>query len=100
MPATTDSVITVTPEALQTMSDMSIRVEKVGQLHGYNSEEYRELLRSYSSALITVFRLGGRISKDGELGLFGASFIAYGVVWHPKNRADPECLLGEWGVHS
>jgi hypothetical protein len=44
---------------------------------------------------------GRRITKDDELSLFGASYIAYGVIFQPRReggRAEPSA--GTWSVHS
>ena len=58
-------------------------------------------MKSLVAALVSVLRLGGRITKEDELSLFGSSFIAYGVIFFPRReggQADP--LLGTWSVHS
>src|SRR6266545_4364255 len=96
-----DRHIELTPAALQVISAMHQRVAAIGDEYGQESSEHVEALKSLLDALVRVLRLGGRITKEDELSLFGASFIAYGVIFFPRRthgQADP--LLGTWSVHS
>lgn len=81
---------------------MQHRVNDVAMMYGETSREHVDMLKSLVLALTGVLRLGGHISRDGELSLFGSSFIAYGVIFHPKyldgRKRDP--LLGDWSIHS
>lgn len=96
-----DVKLEITPEAERTIAAMRDRVNEVARLYGEHSPQHVEMLRSLTDALMHVLRLGGRISKDDELGLLGVSFIVYGVVFFAK-RIDGErhTLLGDWSVHS
>lgn len=89
------------PEALEVIGKMRERVRQVGEAFGFHSTEYIEILESFNGALLSLIHLGGRITKDGELSLFGLSFIAYGVIFHRKHRdGKPLDLLGSWSCHS
>jgi hypothetical protein len=96
-----DRHLELTPAALKVIEAMQQRVAAIGDEYGQESSEHVEALKSLLAALVQVFRLGGRITKEDELSLFGASFIAYGVVFFPrKTHGVPDRLLGEWSVHS
>jgi hypothetical protein len=96
-----DRHLELTPAALKVIEAMQQRVAAIGDEYGQESSEHVEALKSLLAALVQVFRLGGRITKEDELSLFGASFIAYGVVFFPrKTHGVPDPLLGEWSVHS
>jgi hypothetical protein len=48
-----------------------------------------------------MLQLGGRITRDDELSLFGACHLAYGVIFFPRReggQTDP--LRGTWSLHS
>jgi hypothetical protein len=91
----------LTPAALHVLSAMEQRAAAVADEYGEASREHVETLRSLVNALGHMLRLGGRITKDGELSLFGASFIAYGVIFHPhRSGGDPDPLRGTWSLHS
>jgi len=93
--------ISVSPEAQSTLSAMQGRLGAIASEFGQHSEEYLETLESFAFAVLQVLRLGGKISQDGELSLYGASFIHYGVIFHGKfvdGKRHP--LLGTWSVHS
>jgi hypothetical protein len=98
----TDTRLELTDGALQVIGAMERRVAEVAQEYGELSPEHVEIMQSLVSALAHVFRLGGRITKDDELSLFGASFIAYGVIFHRHRRKDgePDHLRGTWSLHS
>lgn len=96
-----DTAVLITPEAERTLGDMRRRVDDIGMEYGRYSEEYLKVTFSLLDALMGIMRLGGRISRDGDLALFGASFIAYGVIWFPKRNGDErDPLLGDWSIHS
>jgi hypothetical protein len=96
-----DRHLEITPAALQVISAMQQRVAAIGDEYGQESSEHVEALKSLLDALVRVLRLGGRITKEDELSLFGASFIAYGVIFFPRRtHGVPDPLLGEWSVHS
>jgi hypothetical protein len=96
-----NTILELTPEAMQTISRMRQRVEDVAMQYGHTSEEHIEMLRSYTNALENVLRLGGKIYRDAELSLLGVSFITYGVIFHRKHHeGTPDELLRDWSVHS
>lgn len=92
----------LTEEAVQTIGDMEARVALIATMYGERSQEYVKAVQSLAHVLATMFRLGGRISKDGELSLLGCSFMTYGIIWFGKcldnNQRDP--VLGDWSCHS
>lgn len=102
----TDRALTISPEAAQTITAMHQRVDQVAMAYGRHSAEHVDMLESLNRALTSLLRLGGRISRDGDLSLFGASWIAYGVIFHAKYLHDGvhgsvrDPLLGEWSCHS
>jgi hypothetical protein len=99
--AATDTRLELTPGALQVLSAMEQRAAAVAQEYGECSPEHVEMLRSLVNVLGHMLRLGGRITKDGELSLFGASFIAYGVIFHAhRTGGQPDPLRGTWSLHS
>ena len=51
-----------------------------------------EVALSFAKAAANLARLGGRVSRDGELSLYVVSNFHYGVVWFADDRA--------WSVHS
>ncbi len=99
MPDPTDTTVTLTPEALQAIDAMHAKVADIGMHYGHSSEEYVKALESLAAVLSQVLRLGGRITRDGD-GLYGASFIAYGVVFSAKHVDGVRTAAGEWSVHS
>lgn len=94
-----DVKLEFTEAAVIELGNMQQRVRDIGQTFGINSNEYVEAQESLIHGLLSVIRLGGQISKDGELCLYGASFIHFGLVWHP-DRNDSTGLLGSWSCHS
>jgi hypothetical protein len=92
----------ISEEAARTLGDMRRRVADIEMEYGRFSEEHLTALKSLLDNVLGVLRLGGRISREGELSLFGASFIAYGVIWHAKyiNGTERDPLLGDWSTHS
>jgi hypothetical protein len=93
--------IEMTPGALDAVTAMQQRVGAVAGEYGEGSPEHVEILDSLVTALATLLRLGGRITKDDDLSLFGASYIAYGVIFFPRRTdGQPDPLLGTWSVHS
>ena len=91
-----DRRLELTPGALKVITAMEQRIARVALEYGKHSPEHVEMLGLVSS-LATMLRLGGRITPEDELSLFGASFIAYGVIFHPNRSGDqPDPLLGSW----
>ena len=100
-PAAEGTQLEMTPAALRVITAMQQRVATVALEYGEESAEHVEMLRSLVSVLVSLLRLGGRITWDDELSLFGSSFIAYGVIFHPNRSGDQrDPLLGSWSVHS
>jgi hypothetical protein len=87
----------LTPGALEVVTAMQERVAAVAEEYGEGSPEHVEILKSLASALARVLELGGRITKDDELSLFGASYIAYGVILHPRAKAAGRTPFSEPG---
>jgi hypothetical protein len=106
MSTTTDTVITLDPRAVQTIERMTDHVTTLGRFYGTASPAHAIAAASLAHSLRTMIRLGGRITEEGELSLYGVSFIDYGVVFHPAARPDGYAEVadapqpGEWTVHS
>ena len=104
--ATTDTTISFSPQAVETIQRMADHVSRLGAFYGGDSPEACRAAASLARSLAAVIGLGGRITKDSDLGLYGASFIAYGVVFHgtsvpePYAEIDGAPMPGEWSVHS
>jgi hypothetical protein len=94
--------LSVTESGGSTLVNMRQRVRDIEMEHGHFSSEYIKILESLLDNILNILRLGGRVSKDGELSLFVHSFIVYGVIFHSKyidgENRDP--LLGDWSCHS
>lgn len=91
----------ITPEAQRTLSAMQERLGAISANFGPHSEEYLETVESFAFSVLQVLRLGGKLYSDGELSLYGVSFIHYGVVFHRRYiDGDYHPLLGTWSVHS
>lgn len=87
-----DVTLTLTEEAQKTISAMIGNVHAVGNVYGLESKEYRTVADSLPRAMESILRLGGRITRDGELSLYGSSFIAYGVIFFSDGSARcPDC---------
>lgn len=101
-----ETTVEFTEEGRATAEAMFSACNRVGRAHGDGSPLYRDMVLSLHHSLASMFRLGGRISRDGPLSLFGSSFIAYGVIFFPTDRdVDRSTLLeaavpGTWSVHS
>lgn len=96
-----DVQLSINEDAERTLGDMRRRVDDIGTEYGRFSEEYVNAMRSLLDNLLGIMRLGGRISRDGELSLYGASFIHYGVIFFAKRNGDErDPLLGDWSTHS
>jgi len=93
--------------ALRNISNMQQRVYMIGEYFGTDSKEYSLAAESLSAVLAQVLRLGGRITAEDDLSLYGDSFIQYGVIFH-RNRTplmtkfgdELADFAGEWSVHS
>jgi hypothetical protein len=96
-----DVRLELTPEAIQTYGEMESRCHAIAELCGEGSPEHVEALVSLVRSVGHMLRLGGRITRDGELSLFGASFIAYGLIFHNEYKdGERNPLTGTWSVHS
>lgn len=102
----TGTVIAFDQRAVQTVQRMGDYVARLRSFYGEDSVEHRQAAASLAHSLQAMIGLGGRVSQDGELGLYGVSLIHYGVVFH--SRGVPEAYTGidgapqpgEWSVHS
>lgn len=98
-----DTPIVITIHADLAIADMQARVLAVADQYGRQSEQHVDMLESLMRAFATVFRNGGVITRDGELGLYGVSGFHYGIVFHRHYLPDgntPDPLLGTWESHS
>lgn len=97
-----DVQLTITESGEKTIAAMRRRVEDIRIEYGKFSDEYVDVLTSLLDNILNVLRLGGTVSRDGDLSLIVNSFILYGVIFHRKyidgNERDP--LLGDWSCHS
>jgi hypothetical protein len=96
-----DVQLVLTPGVMSVLNAMEQRCAEIGECCGAGSPEHLEALTSLIRSVFHMLRLGGRITKDDDLSLFGASYIAYGVIFHPHHQGgnrDP--LVGSWSVHS
>jgi hypothetical protein len=96
-----DTKLELTEGAIQTIGRMEQRVCEIGLHYGESSADYLKALRSLQLCLAQLLRLGGRVTLDGDLGLYSISFIHFGIVFHSTYRdgeRDPMC--GEWSCHS
>lgn len=102
MAVATDTTITLTPRAIQNISNMQMRVARIGSEFGFQSEEYIKILESLNQALLGVLRLGGRVMAEDDLSLLVDSYITVGCIWHPRHIGGGERhgVLGEWSLHS
>jgi hypothetical protein len=75
----------LTPGALGVIAAMQARVAAVAEEYGEDSPEHAEIAASLANALARMLQLGGRITKDDDLSLFGASHLAYGVIFFPRH---------------
>ena len=92
-----------TPEAKNTVSAMRGRVQEIGAAFGRESKEFADAASSLAMSLSSMIGLGGNISEDSDLSLYGVNeFICYGVNWSPAKRdaAWPHDLPGTWSVNS
>lgn len=93
--------------AMDVCRDMMLACHRVAAAYGPASDEYLKMVGSLTQAMSNMFRLGGRVTKDGELSLYVvARSIHYGVVFfpdvRPADRSDLTRLAcpGTWSVHS
>ena len=96
-----DTKIRIPTEVQRVLLDMHQRCEAIATECGRTSDEYVRALESLVEALMTIFRLGGRVtgSPDDPLSLSGDSWIAYDVTFHAEYREDtPDSMLGTWSV--
>lgn len=99
-----DLTITLTPEAQLEIQKMHSHVINIIAEYGTDSDEYRMTADSLMRVLADLCRLGGRITRDGDLSLYGVTHYGmhYGIVWFPKPNPDHPTAVaaGEWSVHS
>jgi hypothetical protein len=102
--------LTFTPQAITTLNKMRNTIAEIGAHYGMNSVEYLNANSTFAHCITSLITLGGDISADGELSLFGYSKLAnsehgfsYGMVWH--SRKAPEEYrnfpnYGTWSINS
>lgn len=110
METTQDRTVTLTENALIAISDMRDKCSTIEAWYGNDHPKSIAAVRSLAYSLTHMIRLGGVIHKDGDLSLFGSSFIHYGIVWFGDKNAGVHADTGEdligapetgtWSVHS
>lgn len=102
---TSDTAISFAPQAVQTIQRMGDHVSRLGTFYGEHSPEHCRAATSLAHCLAAVIGLGGRITQDSDLGLYGVSFFHYGVVFHAARVPEPYAHVdgvpepGAWSVH-
>lgn len=91
MATQTETQVTFTPEASETISNIENYLYLIEMHFGQNSDENKTARQSWHQALVQIVRLGGRVSRDGDLALVGISFITYGVIFH--TTYGPHCKI-------
>jgi hypothetical protein len=95
-----DTTLVLTPAAIKTIGAMQQRLVDVDRQYG-DSPQTTKMLWSLLQALIGMIRLGGEISQDDELSLYGIAFIHYGVNFSAERDGDQrDPLLGTWSLNS
>jgi hypothetical protein len=93
-----EPTITFTPEALKVIRDMRWRCHVIADHYGHGGAEHLAALESFATSITAMLGLGGRITADGDLSLYGVSpTIHFGVNWSPDRR---DQLVGTWSVNS
>ena len=123
---TATHTIEFTQEALKTIEAMENQCHEIRHFYGDSHRKTRRAYQTLAHSLRAMIGLGGRISRDEDLSLYGVGFIHYGIVWfgdknegkiHREDLAEmgyerelpegqefltmigsPE--TGEWSVHS
>lgn len=102
----TDTVIAFDQRAVQTIQRMGDHVATLRSFYGEHSAEHGRAAASLAHSLQAMIGLGGRVSQDGQLGLYAVSDIHYGVVFHAGRVRHPYAGIdgapqpGEWSLHS
>lgn len=104
---TTERTVEFSERATATLMEMHAACDRVRiACGGAYDRAYLEMVDSLVMAIAGVARMGGKVSQDGPLSLYVASFIHYGVIFFPNDRsADRDTLLtapvpGTWSAHS
>lgn len=97
-----DTTITFTPEAMRNIRNMRHRVNEISMYYGVDSPQSERASSSFAHSLVSMLELGGRITAEDDLGLYGVNdYIHYGVVFHAERTPiDGAPVCGEWSVHS
>lgn len=88
MATTTDTTVTITPEAQATINRMKAHVWELREFYGEDSDEFQRAAETLGDALHAVLSLGGRVMSDGPVSLYGIGAFHYGVIF----RAAPVTL--------
>lgn len=101
----TDRPVTlaVTPRALAVLDSAGANAARLALVHGDDSREHREALRSLVRVLISVLHLGGRLGWTDEHCLTGLTDEGrtYEVTFHPW-PSEPGVITspGVWSLHA
>jgi hypothetical protein len=101
----TDRPVTllVTPEALTVLECAAADAARLALMHGDDSREHREAMRSLIRVLLSVLHLGGRLGWTDEHCLTGLSEDGrtYEVVFHHwRSGQQPTVAAGVWSLHT
>ena len=94
-----DFPLQITDGAQQNIIDCVWRIIEISNRYGYRSEDPLQAMESFVTSIAAVFRLGGYVTPEDDLSLYGASFIHYGMIFHRRKKDDDD-IAGEWSVHS
>jgi hypothetical protein len=82
----TQTTLMLTDKAVNNLDAMHAHVDYISAFYGHGSQEHLKASTSLNRALTQMIALGGRISADSELGLYGITEYGmhYGVVFHAR----------------
>ena len=96
--------LTFTDQAIATLNRMRVKIGEIGTHYGMNSVEYLNANSTFCHSITTLITLGGNITADGELNLFGHSGIgdgfSYGMVWSGRKAPDEYYNFPDYGTWS
>ena len=99
--------IELTDEAVQTVHNMRTLVNELRACYSPGHDFTMAAESSFAHVMGTMIGLGGKVSMDGPLSLYGITSYGmhYGVIFHRSNRprpveADWIPQHGTWSVHS
>ncbi|GAB3435430.1 hypothetical protein [Flindersiella endophytica] len=96
-------ILHVTPSALTVLDRAAAEAAQLALVHGDDSREHREALRSLVRMLLSVLHLGGRLGWTDEHCLTGLTEDGrtYEVVFHRRRTDQPAAeAAGVWSLHT